>query len=79
LRNSILRHETEILDALNADLGKSHFEGYATEVGLVLEELRSSIRKLKGWMRPRMAATPLVLFPATSWIYPEPLGLVLII
>src|SRR5690606_41596993 len=42
-------------------------------------EIDKARRKLKSWARRRRQATPLVLFPATSWIEPEPYGRVLII
>ncbi len=53
LEAAIRQREGAILDALQADLGKSAFEGYATEVGLVLEELRYVRRHLAQWVRPQ--------------------------
>lgn len=78
LRAVILRQEGEILAALQADLGKSSFEGFVSEVGLVLEEINHAIRHLRRWARPRRAKTPLVHFPARSRIYPSPYGVVLV-
>ena len=46
LQNALKNHEKEILDALKKDLNKSEFEGYETELGLVYEELQSTIRQL---------------------------------
>ena len=40
LQAYLLAHEREALDALHADLGKSAFESYATELGLVYDEIR---------------------------------------
>ena len=40
LQAYLLAHEQEALDALHADLGKSAFESYATELGLVYDEIR---------------------------------------
>ncbi|MDF2926577.1 MAG: aldehyde dehydrogenase [Paenibacillaceae bacterium] len=79
LRNAVQRHEEELLAALRADLGKSAFEGYATEVGFVLSSLTYSLKRLKRWMKPRGVKTPLFLLPARSRIVPEPYGTVLIV
>jgi aldehyde dehydrogenase (NAD+) len=79
LQAVLVREETHILKALNADLGKAPFEAYETELGFILEELRFNINHLRDWSRPKRVPTPLLTFPASSWIYPEPLGLVLII
>ena len=46
LENSIVKYEKEINEALYADLHKSAFEGYMTEVGLSLSELRFLIKNL---------------------------------
>lgn len=40
LQAYLLAHEQEALDALHADLGKSAFESYATELWLVYDEIR---------------------------------------
>jgi len=79
LKTALKNYEDRIAKALFSDLGKSHFEAYATEIGHVLEEIGMQIRHLKSWARPRKVHTPVVLFPGKSFIYPEPYGLVLII
>ena len=78
LKQAILAHEDAILDALFKDLNKSHFEGLLTEVGVVLIELNDTIKSLKKWMKIRKLKTPITLFKAKSYIYPEPYGVVLI-
>lgn len=74
LQDYLLRHEQEALEALHADLGKSAFEAYATELGLVYDELRLYQKKLRHWARPRHVPTSLAHFPATSKVYPYPFG-----
>ena len=69
LQQGIVRHEAELLAALELDLGKAPMEGYMTEVGLVLDELRCQIRHLRRWARPRRVRTPLAQFHAVSRIY----------
>lgn len=78
LVEAIKSHEQLILDALNADLGKSDFEGYMTEVGMVLDEIKYLVGHLRSWARPRRIRTPLVQFPASSFSVPEPYGVVLV-
>ncbi len=40
-------HEKEIEEALRADLGKAAFEAYATEIGIVKEEIRFHQKHLR--------------------------------
>ncbi len=78
LKNAILKNETILEEALKADLGKSPFESYETEIGVAIKELNFHLRKLKRWMRPKRRPTPLALFPSRSKVYSEPFGNVLI-
>ncbi|MGN1248834.1 MAG: aldehyde dehydrogenase [Candidatus Spyradocola sp.] len=78
LQQGMLRREAELLAALELDLGKAPMEGYMTEVGLVLDELRCQIHNLRRWAKPRRVRTPLAQFHAVSRIYREPYGLVLV-
>ena len=79
LQHVIRQKEGVILGALREDLGKAHFEGYLTEVGIVLDDLRHTIAKTPKWARPRRVKTPIYHVPAVSRIYPEPYGVALII
>ena len=45
LRSAVAAREEELNDALRADLGKSAFESYMCEVGMVLSELTYMIRR----------------------------------
>ncbi|MGE0075807.1 MAG: aldehyde dehydrogenase [Sphaerochaetaceae bacterium] len=78
LRDSILAHEQDILAALHADLHKSDFEGYMTEIGIILDELRYLLKHMGAWSKNQRVKTPLVQFPAKSFMVPEPYGVVLI-
>lgn len=75
---AIHRHEQDILDALRKDLNKAPFEAFATEIGMVLEELRFVMKHLNGWAAPKKVRTPITNFPSISRIYSEPYGIVLI-
>jgi aldehyde dehydrogenase (NAD+) len=78
-RDSVRRHEKEIYLALNNDLGKSEFEAYATETGIVLHEIRTLLHNLSWWARHEPVVTPLFALPSKSMIVPEPLGRIFII
>jgi aldehyde dehydrogenase (NAD+) len=75
---SIRKHEKEILEALKLDLNKAPFEAYATEIGIVLEELRFVMSHLSKWAAPKRVKTTLANYFSTSRIYSEPYGVVLI-
>jgi len=78
LYSGIVQHEASILTALKRDLNKSDFEGYMTEVGMVLSNLRFALKHIRKWVRPRQVPTPLVHLPARSFILAEPYGVALI-
>ncbi|MET3575695.1 aldehyde dehydrogenase [Bhargavaea ullalensis] len=79
LYEAIREREQEILAALRADLGKSGFEAYTTEVGFVLSSIRETVSKLDGWMEPEARKTPVFLQPGKSFVVREPWGTALII
>ena len=74
LKRVIQEHELEIMEALKQDLGKSNFESYMTEIGMVFEELNYARKNLKKWMGFQRVPTPLAQFPAVSFTMAEPLG-----
>ncbi|MDY0276774.1 MAG: aldehyde dehydrogenase [Acholeplasma sp.] len=79
LKHAIIKNEERIKEALYLDLGKSYNESYVTEIGVVLKEISFHIKHLKSMMKIKKVKTPLTLFPAKSYLYPEPLGTVLVI
>ncbi len=79
LRDAIRRNETLVTAALAADLGKSAFETYVSEVGFVLEELARTLANVDAWAAPKRVPTPATLFPGKSSVLPEPFGVVLVI
>ena len=78
LLEAVNRHEDEICAALTADLGKSDFEGFMCEVGLVRSELSCMIRHTRRFARERTVPTPLAQFASRSYRKPSPYGNVLI-
>lgn len=79
LKQAILQHEQEIVQALYQDLRKSEFEAYATEIGFVLDSIGYMMKHLDEWMKPQPVKTAIHLMPAKSFIVREPYGSVLII
>jgi len=74
----IKQNEWAINSALRTDLNKPPFEALATETGLVLDELRHTINRLRLWVYPKHVMTNLKNFPSHGRIYPEPYGVTLI-
>ena len=79
LRDVLKSEEEKIFEALKKDLMKSSFESYVTEVTMVYDEINMHIKNIKKWSKKRRVKTPLVQFPAKSFIQLEPYGVVLII
>jgi len=79
LQKVISENRVKILDALQQDLSKSAYEGYLTEVGIVLDEIRFIKKHLFKWAKARRVRTHLFQFPGSSYIYAEPYGVSLII
>lgn len=79
LKNALLKNEQEFYEALHTDLKKSPEESWVTEIGFLMAEINHAIKNLDKWMRPEKTGTNLLNFPSRSYIYKEPLGVVLII
>lgn len=79
LRNAIVQREGDILQVLKRDLGRPMAESYTSEIAIVLHEIDFALRNLAAWAKPRKVRTPLMLFPGSSWVYPEPYGSALVI
>lgn len=79
LKETIIRYETELAQALQADLGKSSFESYTSEIGFIRSNISHTIHHLKSWMKPEKKKTPLSLMLTKSKVIKEPYGCVYII
>lgn len=79
LKAAVLQHEKELYAALYADLKKNEVESWVTEMGFVIAEINHTLKHLDKWMKPKKVATNLLNLPGKSFIYKEPLGVVLII
>ena len=78
LYQTVKKYEAEIKDALKADLGKSHFEGFMCESGLVLSEISYMIRHTKKFAKRKTVYTPITNFAAHCFKQPVPYGNTLI-
>lgn len=79
LKTAVLQHEKNLYDALYSDLKKNQEESWVTEIGFLIAEINHTLKHLRNWMKPEKVPTNLMNFPGKSFIYKEPLGVVLII
>ena len=79
LLNVIVIHEDAIIKALYDDFKKPAFESVLTETNYILSELKSTIKNIHSWSKPRMILPSILNFPSTDYLYKEPYGKVLII
>ena len=78
LKSCIQKHEVQINEAIRKDLGKSGFESYMCETGLVLSEISYMLKHVRKFSREKTVWTPLAQFHARSFQKPSPYGVVLI-
>ncbi|KVH92318.1 Aldehyde dehydrogenase, C-terminal [Cynara cardunculus var. scolymus] len=76
-----LLHENEdvLFQSLESELGKHPVESYRDEIGVVKKSVDHALSCIDQWMSPKKGRLPLLFFPASGKVLPEPLGLVLII
>ena len=79
LKDALRKHESEIIAALHEDLGKSPFEAYATEIGIVYGEIGYLMKNLRRLMGKHRVPSPITIFKASSYTVAEPLGNTLIL
>lgn len=75
---AVSQNEEKIHEALRKDLGKSGFESYMCETGLVLEEISYMLKHIRGFSRKKRVHTPLSQFHSRSYKKPSPYGVTLI-
>lgn len=79
LLKEVKKREQDICDALYADFKKSKYEAVLSETGIVLSELKLTIKKMKSWSKTKSIFPSLLNFPSSDKIYKEPYGTTLII
>jgi len=78
LYDKVKEYKDEIAGALQQDLGKSEFESFMCETGMVLTEITYMIKNTAKLAAKRKVSTPLAQFPSVSYQKPCPYGNVLI-
>lgn len=78
IQSYILTHEAEIGKAIRKDLGKSNFESYMCETGLVLSEITYMLKHIRSFAKEKNVLTPLAQFHSRSFKKPSPYGVALI-
>lgn len=79
LKAAVEDFEPKIMEALKKDLGKSEIEAYVAEIHEVIREIDYAVKNIKRWTSRKRVWTPMNLWPASSFIQPDPLGGVLVI
>ncbi len=79
LKRMLVEEEGLLGDAMKSDLGKSHFEGWSSETGFLINEIHHALKHVKDWMLTERVEAPLAFQPASCTIRKEPLGVVLVL
>ncbi|MDD3005377.1 aldehyde dehydrogenase family protein [Flavobacterium sp.] len=72
-------YESKIIDALYKDFKKPPFESFLTEINIVKDDLKFTIKNIEKWSKPQRVLPSLLNFPSSDYIYHQPYGKVLII
>ena len=78
LLSVVNKYEKQIEKALTEDLGKSDFEGFMCEIGLVRSEISYMIKHVRRYAREKTVYTPITQFASRSYQKKVPYGNVLI-
>lgn len=78
LKSCIIKMEGQINEAVKKDLGKSAFETYMCETGLVLSEISYMLKHIYSYAKEKTVFTPLAQFHSRSYKKPSPYGVTLI-
>ncbi|HPF01349.1 MAG TPA: aldehyde dehydrogenase [Bacteroidales bacterium] len=79
LKSLLQANEKRLCEAIYADFRKGEFETYATELGILYNDIGESIKKMRRWSRTKRVLTNIPNMPARSFIMPEPYGVCLVI
>jgi coniferyl-aldehyde dehydrogenase len=69
--------EAQLAEAISADFGnRSRIETRLTDILLVVSQTKLALRRIARWSRTRRVTTPIYMWPGTSKLLPQPLGVV---
>ena len=71
--------EGEIAAAIGEDIGRGPMATFMADVAPVRHEIRHTLGKLAGWMKPTSVSLNAATAPGKAWTMPEPKGVVLVI
>lgn len=75
----LIENNERISEALRKDLGRPVLEAFLGDIPPTLDEVRHHLEHIDEWIKPIDKPTPLMSKPASSQIFPQPKGVVLII
>lgn len=78
LKQAIRKHQDDIIQAVNEDMGKPPFEALTSEIVATLTQLDLMIKHLPVWIKPVSYKMPVGHWPGRCYVLPEPYGVVLI-
>lgn len=78
-KQTIIKYENEIYDALYQDLGKSKKESFLSEINESIEEIEYHIKNLKKWSKPKKVKSSYKVMGTKSYVINKPKGKVLLI
>ena len=78
LAQMLKEHREAVIEAINQDYGnRSTFETLFAEFFMVLDDIKSTIKHLKKWMKPQKRKIDLMVYPTSSnRVIPQPLGVI---
>lgn len=79
LSEAIDEYTPEIIKALKADLNKSEYEVFLTEISTVKLEIKTALSNLDKWSKPMKKKVSMSVFPSKSFSVYEPYGVALIL
>ena len=80
LKEAVIAHEKELVEALQADLGRSYAEAYLCDIGPIIVEINEMLSGLRRWSQPERHFSGLMCFPSTvTKVYKMPYGVSLVI
>ena len=80
LKDAILSHEKELVEALHEDLGRCDAEAYFCDIGDTVMEIDEYIKGLSKWSKPETHFSGLAAFPSMiTKVYKMPYGVTLIV
>ena len=80
LKEKVTEHSNQLIEALQADLGRSRAEAFMLDVGVVITEINENLAGIRKWAKPETHFSGIQCFPSIfTKVYKMPFGVSLII